>query len=157
VRVIAEDGAQLGILTIEEARAVADERGFDLVEVSPDADPPVCRLLDYGKFKYQQKKKVQEAKKKQHVVRIKELRLRPITEEHDVETKIKHARQFLEDGDKVMVDMIFKGRQMAHKDIGRQIVDRVVKALEDIAKIEAPLSMQGTHMNVTLAPRNPPA
>ncbi len=136
-----------------DAIRIAEERGFDLVEVSPDADPPVCRLLDYGKFKYQQKKKTQQARKKQHVVQIKEVRLRPITEEHDVETKIKHAREFLIKGDKVMIDMIFRGRQIAHKEIGREIVDRVVRELEDVGKVEHRISMQGSHMTVTIAPK----
>lgn len=156
VRLIAEDGAQFGVITTAEARQIADERGFDLVEVSPDAEPPVCKLVDYGKFKYQQKKKTQEARKKQHVVHIKEVRLRPITEDHDVETKIKHAREFLAKGDKVLLDMIFRGRQIAHKEIGREICERVMKALEDVAKVEQRLSMQGSHMTVTLAPKELP-
>jgi translation initiation factor IF-3 len=153
VRLIAEDGQMVGVVATADALKMAEERGFDLVEVSPDAEPPVCKLIDYGKFKYQQKKKSQQARKKQHVVHIKEVRLRPITEEHDIETKIRHAREFLYKGDKVMIDMVFRGRQIAHKEIGREIVDRVLRELEDIGKIEQRVSMQGSHMTVTIAPK----
>jgi len=156
VRLISEDGAQAGVITTQEALHLAEEKGFDLVEVSPDADPPVCRLLDFGKFKYEQRKKQQQAKKKQHVVHVKEVRLRPITEEHDVETKVKHAREFLSKGDKVVIDMVFRGRQLAHKDIGREIMDRVIKQLEDIAKVEQRVMMQGSHMTATLSPKEMP-
>lgn len=156
VRLIGDDGVQYGVIPTQEARQIADEKGFDLVEVSPDAEPPVCRLIDYGKFKYEQRKKTQDARKKQHVVHIKEIRLRPITEEHDLQTKIKHAKEFLSKGDKVVLDMVFRGRQMAHKEIGKEIVDRVVKELEEFGKLEQRLSMQGQHMTVTIAPKELP-
>jgi len=123
------------------------------VEVSPDAVPPVCKLLDYGKFKYELKKKSRKAKKKQHVQVLKEVRLRPLTEEHDFLTKVKHARGFLEHGDKVLFTVFFKGREQAHKEIGRVIMDRIKKELDDVGKVERDVSMMGPRMQLTMIPK----
>lgn len=153
MRLIDETGAMLGVVPTDEARRIARERGFDLVEVSPDAAPPVCKLLDYGKFKYEQKKKTQSAKKKQHVQILKEVRMRPLTEEHDLMTKVNHAREFLEQGDKVLFTVFFKGREQAHKEIGRAMMQRIKAELDDVAKVERDISMMGPRMQVTLIPK----
>lgn len=153
VRLIDETGAMVGVIATDEARRLARERGYDLVEVSPDAVPPVCKLLDYGKFKYEQKKKTQSAKKKQHVQVLKEVRMRPLTEEHDLLTKIKHAREFLEQGDKVLFTVFFKGREQAHKEIGRAMMERIKTELDDVGKVERDVSMLGPRMQVTLIPK----
>lgn len=153
VRLIDEGGGQLGVLATEEARKLALDRGFDLVEVAPDASPPVCRLLDFGKFKYQLKKKSHQAKRKQHRQQIKELRLRPITEEHDVQTKIKHAREFLGNGDKVLVNMVFKGREVVHREIGAEIMKRFLKDLADVSKVERGVMPEGPRLTLVLAPK----
>lgn len=153
VRLIDETGAMLGVVPTDEARRIARERGFDLVEVSPDAAPPVCKLLDYGKFKYEQKKKTQSAKKKQHVQVLKEVRMRPLTEEHDLMTKVNHAREFLEQGDKVLFTVFFKGREQAHKEIGRAMMQRIKAELDDVGKVERDISMMGPRMQVTLIPK----
>ncbi len=143
----------LGVLDTAEARKIAVERGLDLVEVSPDAAPPVCKFIDYGKYKYQQSKKDHEKQKKAHVTKLKELRLRPITEKHDIDVKMRHAREFLQHGDKVLITMVFRGREMAHTQFGRENMARIVKNLEDIAKVENPLRMMGTRMSVQLMPK----
>lgn len=153
VRLIDETGAMVGVIATDEARRLARERGYDLVEVSPDAVPPVCKLLDYGKFKYEQKKKNQGAKKKQHVQVLKEVRMRPLTEEHDLATKIRHAREFLEQGDKVLFTVFFKGREQAHKEIGRAIMERIKTELDDVGKLERDISMMGPRMQITLIPK----
>jgi translation initiation factor IF-3 len=153
VRLIDETGAMVGVVPTDQARQIARERGYDLVEVSPDAVPPVCKLLDYGKFKYEQKKKTKSAKKKTHVQVLKEVRMRPLTEEHDFLTKVKHARAFLEDGDKVLFTVFFKGREQAHKEIGRAMMERIKQELDDIAKVERDVSMMGPRMQLTLIPK----
>jgi translation initiation factor IF-3 len=132
---------------------MAVERAMDLVEVAPEANPPVCKLLNYGKFKYQLKKKSHQAKRKQHKQQLKELRLRPITEEHDLQTKIKHARDFLAKGDKVLVNMVFKGREVVHRDIGYTIMTRFVKELEDVSKVEKGVTTEGPRLTLTLTPK----
>ncbi len=146
VRLIDENGNQIGVVPTRDAMQTAVEAGLDLVEVAPTARPPVCRILDFGKYKYQQKKRLQVSKKKQHVVQVKELRLKPKTEEHDVEVKVKHARKFIEEGDKVLMSMNFRGREIAHIDIGRGILDGVAKQLADVAKIEKGPMMDGRRM-----------
>ncbi|MBI2900769.1 MAG: translation initiation factor IF-3 [Planctomycetes bacterium] len=153
VRLIDDHGVMIGVVPTDQARQLARERGYDLVEVSPDAVPPVCKLLDYGKFKYEQKRKSRKAKKKTHVQQLKEVRLRPLTEEHDFVTKVKHTREFLEHGDKVLVTVFFKGREQAHKEIGRALMERIKKALDDIGKVERDISMLGPRMQITLAPK----
>jgi translation initiation factor IF-3 len=152
VRVIADDGEQLGIITTQEALAIAMERGLDLVEVAPNADPPVCRIMDFGKFKYQQQKKQQEARKKQTVIQIKEIKVRPKTDEHDYQTKLKHIRRFLEEGDRVKVSVFFRGREVVHKDRGANILARIVVDLGETAKTEQEPRFEGRTMNMMLAP-----
>lgn len=130
----------------------AQEKGLDLVEVSPNADPPVCRIMDFGKFKYQQQKRQQEAKKKQTVIQIKEVKFRPKTDEHDYQTKLKHIKRFLEDGDRVKATVFFRGREIVHKDRGQNMLDRVVEDLREIAKMEQAAQFEGRTMNIMLAP-----
>lgn len=140
----------MGVLPTDEARRIAAEKGFDLIEVAPEATPPVCRLMDYGKYKYQLRKKSQKSKKKAHVVRLKELRLRPITDEHDVEIKIRHARELLEKGDKVMFTIFFKGREVVHMTSGHELLAKIEAALADIAKTEAPVRREGSRLFLNL-------
>ena len=142
---------QLGILTIEAALTRANEEGLDLVEVSPMAKPPVCKIMDYGKFKYETKKKANEAKKKQVIVHLKEVKFRPKTEDHDYDFKVKNIRRFLEEGDKARVTIMFRGREITHKDIGQRILDDVVKDLKDIAIVETTPRMEGRSMFMILA------
>lgn len=154
VRVISPTGEQLGILSLKEAINRAKDFQLDLVEVSPNANPPVCRIMDFGKYKYEQSKKEKESKKRQHTVTVKEIRLRPKTDEHDLETKIKHARKFLEQKNKVKFTIIFRGREMAYQDFGRELILRVQGILEDLAVPEAPPKMEGRRMIIILAPKN---
>ncbi|HKC46561.1 MAG TPA: translation initiation factor IF-3 [Gemmatimonadales bacterium] len=153
VRVIADDGAQLGVLAIEEALAAAQERGLDLVEVAPLARPPVVKIMDYGKFKFEQAKAARAAKKKQHVIHLKEVKYRPGIDDHDFDFKTRHAREFLQDGNKVKVTMMYRGRQMAHIELGREVLDRVATELKDIAKIEQEPRLEGRNMSMVLAPK----
>ena len=151
VRVIDEENKQLGIMETADALALALHKTLDLVEIAPNQRPPVCRIMDFGKYKYEEKKKEQASRRKQHQVQIKELRVRPGTGEHDLEVKMKQARQFFADGDKVLVCCLFRGRQMAHKEVGEQVVQQVVKLLGDVAKIESPLRMEGKRMVLLLS------
>ncbi len=153
VKVVDENGVMLGEMGADQARQIARERGFDLVEVAADARPPVCKLLDYGKFKYEQKRQQKKSKKKQHVQVVKEVRLRPLTDDHDVATKVKKAREILEEGDKILITVFFRGREQAHKEIGRELMARIKKDLEDVGKIEHDISMQGPRMQITLLPK----
>jgi translation initiation factor IF-3 len=153
VRVIGVDGEQLGILPVEEALTAAEEQGLDLVEVAPNSRPPVVRIMDYGKYKYEQARKARQAKKKQHQVQVKEVKFRPGIEEHDLEFKVRHARQFLEEGNKVKATMMFRGRQMAHPELGLEVLQQVAGALEDVGKVEAEPSMEGRNMTMIIAPR----
>jgi len=152
VRVIDPEGEQIGILPVERALEIAMEQGLDLVEVAPMARPPVCRIMDYGKFKYEEQRKAREARKKQHHVQLKEVKMRPGIEEHDFEFKTRHARRFLEEGNKVKVTMMFRGRQMAHPELGREVLDRVVEELSDVAKLESSPMMEARSMTMVLAP-----
>lgn len=152
VRVIDPEGEQIGILPVERALEIAMEQGLDLVEVAPMARPPVCRIMDYGKFKYEEQRKAREARKKQHHVQLKEVKMRPGIEEHDFEFKTRHARRFLEEGNKVKVTMMFRGRQMAHPELGRVVLDRVVEELADVAKLESHPMMEARSMTMVLAP-----
>jgi translation initiation factor IF-3 len=151
VRVIADNGAQLGIMTTDEALKSAREAGLDLVEVAPNERPPVCRIMDFGKFKYQQKKR--QHKGHAHQTRIKEIRVRPKTGGHDIAVKVNKAREFLADKNKVIVTVIFRGREMAHVEEGRRVLDGVLAQLEDVAKMESPPTHHGRRMICTLAPR----
>ena len=153
LRVIAADGAQLGIMDVETALAAAVDQGLDLVEVAPLARPPVVRIMDYGKFKFEQAKMARQAKKKQHVIHLKEVKFRPGIEEHDFATKVRHARAFLAEGNKVKVTLMFRGRQIAHPELGRVVVNRVATDLADVAKIEAEPKFEGKFMTMILAPK----
>jgi translation initiation factor IF-3 len=153
VRVIAPDGAQLGIMEVDAALASAVEQGLDLVEVAPLARPPVVRIMDYGKYKFEMAKQARVAKKKQHIILLKEVKYRPGIEEHDFETKTRHARRFLEEGNKVKVTLMFRGRQIAHPELGKAVVDRVAQQLTDIAKIETDAKLEGKALTMILAPR----
>ena len=146
VRLIDRDGEQLGIVSIEEARNVATEAGLDLVEVAAEATPPVCKVLDYGKYKYKQKKKTHQGHTKQHVTQVKELRLRPKIDTHDLDFKLRKARGFLEKHDRVQFNVLFRGREMAHVEMGRSLLERVAEQLEDVGRVEHLPSMQGRRM-----------
>ncbi|GAB6875931.1 translation initiation factor IF-3 [Thermaerobacter litoralis] len=153
VRVISPEGEQLGIFPTHEALRMAYERNLDLVEVAPQARPPVCRIMDYGKFKYEQAKRDREARKRQKIVDIKEVKMRPRIDQHDFEVKLRNARRFLEDGDKVKATIMFRGREIVHADLGRQVLERLAKAVEDIATIERRPVVEGRNMTMVLAPR----
>ena len=143
----------LGVLTVREGILKAEEFGLDLVEVSPNADPPVCKILDYGKFKYEAQKKKNEAKKKQKVIEIKEIKLRPNIDAHDFEVKMKNVRKFIGEGDKVKVTLRFRGREMAHQDLGMNVLNRVRDEMEEAAKVESYPKMEGRQMIMVIAPR----
>jgi len=136
----------LGILQIAEALNAADKHYLDLVEVSPNANPPVCRIMDFGKYQYEQSKKEKESKKKQHTITVKEIRMRPKTDNHDLETKLRQARKFFEQKNKVKFSLIFKGREMAYQETGKEMLERVVGSLEDVAKPDAPMKMEGRRL-----------
>jgi len=152
VRVIDPEGKQLGILPIFEALRVAANFELDLVEVSPKSEPPVCRIMDYGKFKYQQQKKAHDAKKKQAVVHLKEVKMRPKTEEHDFQFKLRHIESFLKEGNKIKVTVVFRGRELAHPDLGRNMVKRVVEGIKEIGKVEQEAKFEGRNFVTILAP-----
>ena len=151
VRVVAADGAQLGILSTEDALAAARQADLDLVEVAPTETPPVCRIMDYGKFKYQQKKR--QHRTHSHQVKIKEIRVRPKTGEHDINVKVNRARDFLGHKDKVLVSVMFRGRELAHVEEERRVLDEILEQLEDLARVESPPSQQGRRIVCTLAPK----
>ncbi|MFZ5995208.1 MAG: translation initiation factor IF-3 [Thermodesulfobacteriota bacterium] len=153
VRLIGADGTQLGIKPLEEALKLAEAEGFDLVEIAPTAQPPVCRVMDYGKFKYEQSKKIQLAKKKQVVIQVKEVKFRPKTDEHDYQFKLRHIRRFLEDKDKVKVSIRFRGREIAFSDQAVTILNRIRAEIEDIGKIEYEPKMEGRDMVMIVAPK----
>ena len=152
VRLINEINDQVGIVKIADALIMARDAGLDLVEVSPNSDPPVCRLMDFGKWKYDQKKKAHKAKVKQHHVVLKEIRLRPKTDEHDRKFKLKKARQFLEDGDKVQFTMLFRGREMMHLDLAVEKFNRIVEELQEISRVEMAPKKMGRRMTMVIAP-----
>jgi translation initiation factor IF-3 len=154
VRVISPDGTQLGILPIEQALQTAFGLNLDLVEVAPEARPPVCRIMDYGKYRYEQSKKAREAKKKQTVIELKEIKLRPKTEEHDFQFKARHAERFLKEGNKAKVTMMFRGREVIRMDRGRALLDRFVEALKEVAVVEQAAKVEGRNMTMILAPKH---
>lgn len=153
IRVIGADGEALGVISTSKALELAEQQQLDLVEVSPTAVPPVCRIMDYGKFKYQQSKKLQEAKKKQVHVEVKEIKLRPKTDDHDLMFKIKHVRRFLEEGNKAKVTLVFRGREITHMDIGRAVIERFASELQDVAVIESQPRVDGRNMFMIVAPK----
>ena len=154
IRVVDENGEMLGVMTADEGRAVARERGLDLVEVAATSRPPVCRIMDFGKFKYEQNKKDRKARSKQHGHQLKEVKFRPKIEKHDLEVKIRNARRFLAEHHKVKVTMNFRGREVTHAEIGRAILDRVAQELDDISQVESPPRIEGRHMIMLLSPRS---
>jgi translation initiation factor IF-3 len=153
VRVIGDDGEQLGILNTREAVRMARDKGLDLVEVAPTAEPPVCRIIDYGKFQYEAKKKANEAKKKQVTITVKEVKFRPGTDDHDYNFKMKHARDWLEDGDKVKATIFFRGREITHRELGAQLLERLERDLTDVGEVEARPRMEGNQMFLIFAPK----
>jgi translation initiation factor IF-3 len=150
--VISDDG-QLGVMTLAEALEEAAKAGLDLVEVAPTAKPPVCRIMDYGKYRYQQSKKIQDARKNQTVIIVKEIRVRPKTEEHDLQVKIKHIRKFLSQKDKVKVNMLFRGREITYVDIGKRIMDQIQENLSDVAVVDQAPKLEGRNMIMLLSPK----
>ncbi len=154
IRLVSSDGQQLGVVPVKEGLRIAVEQGLDLVEVAPQAKPPVCRIMDYGKYKYEQSKRDREARKKQKVISIKELKLRPKIEEHDFQVKVKNAQRFLLDGDKVKVTLMFRGREISHADLGRSLSLKLFKTLEDQAIMEREPRIEGRNMIMILAPKN---
>jgi len=152
VRLIDEEGAQLGIVSLREALTLAEQRGLDLMEVAPNAVPPVCRIVDYGKFRYEQTKKDREARKNQKQAELKEVRLKPKTDDHDLEVKAKQARKFLLGGDKVKFTVRFRGREIFHPDIGREMLEQMAEELRDVATVEQKPLMEGRALSLLLAP-----
>lgn len=152
VRVIDENGNQIGIITSQEAKRTAEERGYDLIEISPNASPPVCKLLDYGKYRYEQMKKEKMQRKHQQQTQVKEIRLHPNTDDHDFEYKARHARRFLEEGNKVKATVIFKGREITYQDQGKDILLRLLEKVEEVTKVEQEPKMEGRSMIMMLAP-----
>jgi translation initiation factor IF-3 len=151
VRVISADAKQLGILTLDEAMAAARSASLDLVEVAPTERPPVCRIMDFGKFKYQQKKRQNKAHSRQ--IRVKEIRVRPKTGDHDIGVKVTRAREFLDHKDKVLLSVMFRGRELAHLEEGRRVINEILQQLEDCARVESPPSQQGRRIVCTLGPK----
>ncbi|NPA49664.1 MAG: translation initiation factor IF-3 [Thermodesulfobacteria bacterium] len=153
VRVVDSDGKQLGILSRHEALRLAQDQGLDLVEVAPQADPPVCRIMDYGQFLYQQAKKAKEARKKQTIVEVKEIKVRPKTDVHDLETKIRHIKRFLKDKNKVKVRVFFRGREITKPELGMEVLKKILSAVEEEAQVEMKPRMEGRQMIMVLAPK----
>jgi translation initiation factor IF-3 len=153
IRLVDADGEMVGVVTLREGLEMAAEVGLDLVEVSPNAEPPVCKILDFGKFKYEAQKKKAEARKKQKVIEVKEIKLRPGIDDNDYGVKMRAMRKFLEEGDKVKVTLRFRGREMAHQDLGVKVLDRVREELEDLGKVEQFPKMEGRQMVMVIAPR----
>jgi len=153
VRLVSDDGEQLGIVPVRDALGIALEKGLDLVEVAPSAQPPVCRLMDYGKFKFEQNKREKEARKKQKIISIKEVKMRPNIEEHDFQVKAKNARKFLSGGDKVKLTIMFRGREITHPELGEKLSLKFVGELTDISSVEKPPKVEGRNMVTVLIPK----
>jgi translation initiation factor IF-3 len=153
VRVVAEDGEEFGVMDTRDAIRAAREKGMDLVEVAPNADPPVCKIIDFGRFQYLAKKKANEAKKKQVVIVVKEVKFRPGTDEHDYHYRMEHARQWLQEGDKVKATIWFRGREMTHRELGARILDKLEKDLADISEVEMRPRMEGNQMFIFFGPK----
>ena len=152
IRVIDDEGNMLGVMTVPEALRIAEDRGLDLLEIAPTASPPTCKIMDYGKWKYEKKKQATAARKKQTVVTIKEVQMRPRTDQHDFETKMNHARRFLLDGDKVKVSLRFMGRELAHQELGMEVMQKAIAFVNDLALVESNPKMEGKQMFLMLAP-----
>ena len=153
VQLIDDTGQNRGVMPFFDAMRIAEDAGLDLVEISPNATPPVCKILDYGKFKYQEQKKAAEARKRQKVVEIKEIRMRPSIDDHDYDVKMRSMKRFFDDGDKVKVTLRFRGRELSHQELGWQVLQRVKSDTEPVAKVEAEPRMEGRQMVMVLAPR----
>ena len=153
LRLIGNGGDQLGIISAEEALRIADEQGLDLVKISPQANPPVCKLMDYGKYRFEQSKREKEARKNQHVVEIKEIRMSPGIDVGDFNVKLKNAQKFLADGDRVKVSVRFRGREMAHTDIGKKLLDRFAEQCAEVANVDKGAKLEGRNMSMFLSPK----
>ena len=153
LRLIGNGGDQLGIMSAEEALRIADEQGLDLVKISPQANPPVCKLMDYGKYRFEQSKREKEARKNQHVVEIKEIRMSPGIDVGDFNVKLKNAQKFLDDGDRVKVSVRFRGREMAHTDIGKKLLDRFAEQCAEVANVDKGAKLEGRNMSMFLSPK----
>ena len=153
IRLIGSEGEQLGIMSSDEALKIADEQGLDLVKISPQATPPVCKLMNYGKFRFEQSKREKEAKKNQHVVEIKEIRMSPGIDVGDFNTKLKNAQKFVADGNRVKVSVRFRGREMAHTDIGKDLLDRFAEQCTEVANLDKPAKLEGRMMSIFLSPK----
>ncbi|HMA13539.1 MAG: translation initiation factor IF-3 [Bacteroidota bacterium] len=153
VRLVDENGEQVGVVSVSDALRRAQNAGLDLLEVSPNAEPPVCKILDYGRFRYEAQKKKNEARKKQKVIEVKEIKMRPNIDTHDYEVKMRSIHRFIEEGDKVKVTMRFRGREMVHQEIGKQVLDRVREEMEATAKVEQFPKLEGRQMTMVMAPR----
>ena len=153
VRLVDEEGEMVGVIPLEEALERAVQAGLDLVEVSPNAEPPVCKIQDYGKVKYQEQKKKSEARKKQKTIEVKEIKMRPNIDRHDYDVKMRNARRFIDDGDKVKVTLRFRGRELAHPELGMRVLERVRDQLDEISKVEQMPKMEGRQMVMIIAPR----
>ncbi len=153
IRLVGADGEMIGVVTLREGLQMAEDAGLDLVEVSPNADPPVCKILDFGKFKYEDQKKKNAARKKQKVIEVKEIKLRPNIDDHDYDVKMRSMRKFREEGDKVKVTLRFRGRELAHQDLGMKVLEKVRDDLEDLGKVEQVPKMEGRQMVMVIAPK----
>ncbi|MCZ6806889.1 MAG: translation initiation factor IF-3 [Deltaproteobacteria bacterium] len=153
IRVIGADGKMLGVMNTDEARRMARDLDLDLVEVNPKASPPVCKIMDFGKFKYEEKKKQADARKRQTQIALKEIKLRPKTDDHDLEFKMKHIRRFLEEGNKVKITVRFRGREITHPETAQRQIDLIIDAVEDIGAVETSARLEGRTMTAILAPR----
>ncbi len=153
VRVIGSNGEMIGILSRDEALQLAEEEGLDLVEIQPNADPPVCKIMDFGKFRFEQQKKASEARKRQKQVEIKELKFRPVTDEGDYQIKMRNIRRFIQEGDKVKINIRFRGREMSHQELGRQMAERIEADLGDDVVIESRPRLEGRQMVMLIAPK----
>src|SRR5438552_6625010 len=155
VRVIGDDGSQVGVVTVREALTMAQSKGLDLVEVSPTARPPVCRIMDFGKFKYEQNRRARKAKKKQHQMQLKEIKMRPKIDDHDYGFKVRHAREFLNGRDKVKFTITFRGREIAHQEIGHVLIQKIIAELADVSTVESPPRSEGRSLTTVLMPKPP--
>jgi len=153
VRVISSDGKQLGVFPTEQALRLAEAEGLDLVEIAPTVKPPVCKIIDFGKYKYQQAKKAHDAKKHQTVIHLKEVKFRPTTDVHDFEFKVRHVRRFIEGGDKAKVSVTFKGREMAYMDKGREMLKKVLEAVQDVVSVEVAPKVEGRNLFMIVTPK----
>ncbi len=153
MRFISPEGEQLGVVPLKKALEMAEEAGLDLVEVAPDANPPVCRIMDYGKFRYEKEKKIKLSRKKQKTSELKQLNLRPKIDEHDYQVKLRNALRFLEDGDRVKITVRFRGREMTFQERGEELLKRMIADLEEVGKVEQDIKHEGPHLTVTLAPK----